>query len=103
MPFFKTGGCPDYITPDEVLDKAALLLLNLNCNTANVGDGGVVGLESPIVTIEASFSSPGVLNEMRINDAEDTEECSVTKQKNFLFSPRASGIALPQTFLSHEY
>lgn len=119
--FFKTGGGgPDYIPPDEVLDKVATLLGNTvdgftveyggdaelvleptNWASANVtiddGDGGGIGndvvLESQILKLDASSISPGVqILQNEQNEVEDPGECSAKKLKKYLFTPRASGI-----------
>ncbi|XP_045450851.1 uncharacterized protein LOC123659711 [Melitaea cinxia] len=114
------GGGPDYIPPDEVLDKVATLLGNTvdgftveyggdaelvpeptNWASANViigdGDGGGIGsdfvVESQIIKLNASSISPGVqiLQNDVLNEAEDPGKCSAKEPKKYLFTPRASG------------
>ncbi|XP_045445445.1 uncharacterized protein LOC123653496 [Melitaea cinxia] len=114
------GGGPDYIPPDEVLDKVATLLGNTvdgftveyggdaelvpeptNWASANViigdGDGGGIGsdfvVESQIIKLDASSISPGVqiLQNDVLNEAEDPGKCSAKEPKKYLFTPRASG------------
>ncbi|XP_045453756.1 uncharacterized protein LOC123663060 [Melitaea cinxia] len=120
------GGGPDYIPPDEVLDKVATLLGNrvdgftfeyggdaelvpepTNCwVSANViiADGGGSGsdfvLEPQIIKLDASFISwCQVLQNDVLNDAEDSGKCSAKELKKYLFTPRASGIVLSAFFI----